>query len=65
MYLLAFLGMSQLSHDPPGTSYSRWYHLDDGDVCYTNGERVYSRADGYDWVQLEDGGWVAAYLLGI
>ena len=40
----------------PGTDYSRWYHLDEGDVCYTNGERVYSRADGYDWVQLEDGG---------
>jgi hypothetical protein len=49
----------------PGTDYSRWYHLDEGDVCYTNGERVYSRADGYDWVQLEDGGWVAAHLLGI
>ena len=49
----------------PGTDYSRWYHLDEGDVCYTNGERVYSRADGYDWVQLEDVGWVAAHLLGI
>ena len=49
----------------PGTDYSKWYHMDEGDVCYTNGERVYSRADGYDWVQLEDGGWVAAHLLGI
>ena len=35
----------------PGTDYSKWYHMDEGDVCYTNGERVYSRADGYDWVQ--------------
>ena len=43
----------------------KWYHLDEGDVCHTNGKRVYSRADGYDWVQLEDGGWVAAHLLGI
>ena len=50
---------------PPGTSFVKWYHLDEGDVCYTNGERVYNDDDGYDWVQLEDGGWVAAHLLGI
>ena len=27
--------------------------------------RVYNSDDGYDWVQLDDGGWVAAHLLGI
>ena len=49
----------------PGTGYGKWYHLDEGDVCFTNGERVYNGDDGYDWVQLDDGGWVAAHLLGI
>ena len=49
----------------PGTSFGKWYHLDEGDPCYTNGERVYNHNDGFDWVQLEDGGWVAAHLLGI
>ena len=41
------------------------YHLDEGEACFTNGERVYNSDDGYDWVQLDDGGWVAAHLLGI
>ena len=49
----------------PGTSYGKWYHLDEGESCFTNGERVYNSDDGYDWVQLDDGGWVAAHLLGI
>jgi hypothetical protein len=31
----------------------------------TIGNRVYNDDDGFDWVQLDDGGWVAAHLLGI
>ena len=49
----------------PGTRYEKLYHLGRGREVDTNGERVYNDADGYDWVQLEDGGWVAAHLLGI
>ena len=45
----------------PGTDYGKWYHLDEGKACFTNGERVYNSDDGYDWVQLDDGGWVAAH----
>ena len=48
-----------------GPDYGKWYHLDEGEACFTNGERVYNDDDGYDWVQLDDGGWVAAHLLGI
>ena len=32
----------------PGTRFGKWYHLDEGDPCYTNGERVYNDDDGYD-----------------
>ena len=49
----------------PGTDYGKWYHLDEGEACFTNGERVYNSDDGFDWVQLDDGGWVAAHLPGI
>ena len=49
----------------PGTRYEKLYHLGRGREVDTNGERVYNDADGYDWVQLDDGGWVAAHLLGI
>ncbi len=49
----------------PGTDYGKIYHMDNGDECYTTGKRIYNEDDGYDWVQLDDGGWVAAHLLGI
>ena len=43
----------------PGTRYEKLYHLGRGREVDTNGERVYNDADGYDWVQLDDGGWVS------
>lgn len=49
----------------PGTRYEKLYHLGNGREVETTGERVYSSADGFDWVELDDGGWVAAHLLGI
>ena len=51
--------------NPLKMAVSRWYHLDEGEACFTHGQRVYNSDDGYDWVQLDDGGWVAAHLLGI
>ena len=49
----------------PGQNFRKLYHLEDGDEVDTNGERVYNDDDGFDWVQLDDGGWIAAHLLGI
>ena len=49
----------------PGTGYRKLYHLGNGREVDTTGRRVYNEDDGYDWVQIDDGGWVAAHLLGI
>lgn len=49
----------------PGTCYEKLYHLGYGREVDTIGNRVYNDEDGFDWVQLDDGGWVAAHLLGI
>ena len=49
----------------PGTCYGKFYHLNNNQEVDTSGERVYNAADGYDWVQLVDGGWIPAHMLGI
>lgn len=48
----------------PGTRYNCEYSLNNGCSVNTTGYRVYSEADGYDWVELDDGNWIAAHLLG-
>jgi hypothetical protein len=48
----------------PGTGYEVEYSLNNGQVVFTTGYKVFNEDDGYSWAELDDGNWIACHLLG-